>query len=80
MEIAVFGPGCARCAEAEKLVRNVVAEKGVAATVTKVTDFKAMMAAGVMSTPAVSVNGQVMVTGRVPSREEVARWIDEAAS
>ena len=50
MEIKVFGPGCAKCHEAEELVRNVVAEKGVAVSIIKVSDFKEMMAAGVLST------------------------------
>ncbi|MDL2306859.1 thioredoxin family protein [Desulfovibrio sp. OttesenSCG-928-C06] len=78
MEIKVFGPGCAKCAEAEKLVREVVAAKGVTAEVTKVTDIKEIMKAGVLSTPAVSVNGKVMLTGRVPNKDEVAGWLELA--
>ena len=80
MEIKVFGPGCARCTEAEQVVRQVVAAKGVAATVVKVTDLKEMMQAGVMSTPAVSVDGVVKCTGRVPTRDDISAWIDGAAS
>lgn len=79
MEIKVFGPGCARCAEAEQVVRSVVEAKGVAATVVKVTDFKEMMQAGVMSTPAVSIDGVVKCTGKVPTREDIGAWIDGAA-
>ena len=78
MEIKVFGPGCAKCAEAEKLVREVVAARGVSAEVTKVSDFKEIMKAGVLSTPAVAINGKVMVTGRVPSKDELAAWLDNA--
>lgn len=79
MEIKVFGPGCARCAEAEQVVRSVVEAKGVVATVVKVTDFKEMMQAGVMSTPAVSIDGVVKCTGKVPTREDISAWIDGAA-
>ncbi len=76
MDIKVFGPGCPTCEAAEKLVRDVAAEKGVAANITKVSDLKEMMAAGILSTPAVSVNGVVKVTGRTPSRDEIAIWLD----
>lgn len=80
MEIKVFGPGCARCAETEKLVRDVAATKGIPIDIRKVSDLKEMMAAGVMSTPAVSVDGVVQSAGKIPSKEEVAAWIDGAAA
>lgn len=79
MEIKIFGPGCAKCTETEKLVKEVAAAKGGNITVQKVSDLKEMMAAGVMSTPAVAIEGVVKSTGKVPSREEVAAWIDGAA-
>lgn len=79
MEIKVFGPGCARCTETEHLVREVAAARGGDITVQKVTDLKEMMLAGIMSTPAVAVDGVVKATGRIPGREEVAAWIDAAA-
>ena len=75
MEIIVFGPGCARCAETEKLVREVVGAVSGNITVRKVSDLKEMMAAGIMSTPAVMVDGVVKSTGKVPAKEEVAAWI-----
>ena len=78
MEIKVFGPGCARCTETEKLVKEVAAAKGGNITVQKVSDLKEMMAAGVMSTPAVTVDGVVKSTGKIPSKEEIAAWIDGA--
>ena len=76
MHIKVLGPGCARCADTEKLVQAVAAEKGGNITVEKVSDLKKMMALGVMSTPAVVVDGVVKCTGRVPTKEEVGAWID----
>lgn len=80
MEIKVFGPGCAKCTETENLVKEVAAAKGGNITVQKVTDLKEMMAAGVMSTPAVSIDGVLKSTGKVPAKEEVAAWIDGAAA
>lgn len=75
MEIKVLGPGCARCRETEQLVSTAVQEAGVTARVEKVTDFREMMALGVMATPAVVIDGKVMCTGRVPSKDEILRWI-----
>ena len=80
MEIKVFGPGCARCTETETLAKEVAATKGGNITVQKVSDLREMMAAGVMSTPAVSIDGVVKSTGRVPTKEEIAAWIDGAAA
>lgn len=79
MHITIFGPGCARCTEAEHLVRDVVAAAGGCITVQKVSGFKEMMAAGVLSTPAIAVDGIVKAMGRVPGKEEIAGWIDAAA-
>ena len=79
MEIKVFGPGCVRCAETENLVKEVAAAKGGTITVQKVSDLKEMMAAGVMSTPAIAIDGVVKATGRVPDKDEIAAWIDGAA-
>lgn len=76
MEIKVLGPGCPKCHEAEKLVREVVAEKGVNAQVVKVSDFQEIARMGVFSTPAVAVDGAVKCVGKVPTRAEVAAWIN----
>ena len=80
MKIKVFGPGCAKCTETEKLAKEVAAAKGGNITVQKVSDLKEMMAAGVMSTPAISIDGVVKSTGRVPTKEEIAAWIDGSAA
>ena len=69
MEIKVLGPGCARCRETEQLVSSAVQEAGITASVEKVTDFREMMSLGVMATPAVVIDGRVMCTGRVPSKD-----------
>ncbi|WP_297049492.1 thioredoxin family protein [uncultured Desulfovibrio sp.] len=76
MEITIFGPGCARCAEAETRVREVAAAKGGNINVQKVSDLREMLAAGVLSTPAIAIDGVVKATGRVPGKEEIAAWIE----
>ncbi len=73
--IIVYGPGCARCRETEVLVREVVRGAGIEAQVEKVSDFAAMAKVGVLSTPAVAVDGVVKSSGRIPRREELQAWI-----
>jgi small redox-active disulfide protein 2 len=75
MEIKVLGPGCPKCAEAEKLVREVVAEAGIEAQVVKVSDFQEMAALGVFATPAIVVDGAVKCSGKVPSKKELLTWL-----
>ena len=78
MEIKVFGPDCARCVEAEGVVRQAAAQAGGDITVVKVSDFREIMAARIISTPAVMINGDIKCTGRVPTGEEVTQWIEQA--
>jgi small redox-active disulfide protein 2 len=75
MKITVYGPGCRKCHEAEDLVRKVVAESGADAQVEKVSDLQAMMRMGIISTPAVAVDGVLKVAGRVPKADEVKGWL-----
>lgn len=75
MDVKVLGPGCPKCHEAEKIVREALAESGVAANVTKVSDFQEMAALGVFATPAVVIDGQVKVSGKVPTKQDVLAWI-----
>jgi len=75
MEIKVLGPGCAKCKETEKLVREVVNESGATATVEKISDFQQIASYGVFTTPAVVIDGEVKVVGKVPSKSELLSWI-----
>lgn len=75
MEIKVLGPGCPKCHEAEKIVREALAESGVEASVTKVSDFQEMAALGVFATPAVVIDGKVKVSGKTPTKKDVLAWI-----
>jgi small redox-active disulfide protein 2 len=71
MEIKVLGPGCVRCKETEKVVREAVAESGVAATVEKVTDMQQIVSYGLFTTPGVVIDGVVKVSGKVPTKAEM---------
>jgi small redox-active disulfide protein 2 len=78
MEIKVLGPGCPKCQQTEKIVKEAVSEAGVEAQVEKITDLMKIMTFGVISTPAVVVDGQVKSSGKVPKKEEVKNWIKQA--
>ena len=75
MEIKVLGPGCAKCQETEKLVKETVAETGVEADVEKVTDIMKIAGYGVVVTPAVMVDGEIKSVGKIPSKEDIKSWI-----
>lgn len=71
MEIKILGTGCTKCKTLEKLTREVVEQNGINATITKVEDIMEIMKYGVMSTPALVVDGKVEIKGRVPSADEI---------
>jgi len=75
MEIKVLGPGCPRCHQTEDNVRLAVAQAGVEADIEKVTDTMEIAAAGVFGTPAVIIDGEVKVVGKVPTPEQVLDWL-----
>ncbi|WP_372682887.1 thioredoxin family protein [Desulfosarcina sp.] len=75
MDIKVLGPGCPKCQQTEKIVKEAVAETGVDASIEKVTDTLAIAEYGVFGTPAVVVDGEVKSVGKIPKKEEVIGWI-----
>lgn len=77
MEIKILGPGCPKCAQTEKIVKETVEEAGVDATVEKVTDVMEIAGYGVFGTPAVVVDGQVKSVGKIPKKSEIKTWIGE---
>lgn len=75
MEIKVLGPGCPKCQQTEKVVKEAVAESGVDAQIEKVTNVLDIARFGVFGTPAVVVNGEVKSVGKIPSKEDVKNWV-----
>ena len=76
MQILVLGTGCAKCVQTEKIVREAVKRCESKAQVTKVSDMMEIVRHGVMSTPAVIIDGKIVCSGRVPTVEQVQSWID----
>lgn len=81
MIIEVCGPGCPRCNATEKNVLQVLKELGMEpgeeAQVIEIKDIKQISARGVIMTPAVLINGVKVSEGRIPSPQEVRKWIEE---
>jgi small redox-active disulfide protein 2 len=75
MDIKILGTGCAKCKSLEKVTREVVDEMNLDATVTKVEDIVEIMSFGVMTTPALVIDGQVVLRGRVPGASEIKQLL-----
>ena len=69
--IKILGTGCPSCISAEKVVTEVVNELNIAAQIIKVTEIMDIMMYDVMSTPAIVIDGKVVIKGRVPNKEEI---------
>jgi small redox-active disulfide protein 2 len=76
MDIKVLGPGCPKCQQTEKIVKEAVAESGIEASVEKVTDVMEIAGYGVFGTPAVVVDGEVKSVGKIPSKQDIRNWIE----
>jgi len=77
MDIKVLGPGCARCEATKKLISEVAVEMGVEVQVEAVKDLMKITEYDVMSTPGVVIDGEVVSSGKVPSRAEIRAWVQE---
>ncbi len=74
-DIKVLGPGCAKCEELMEQTKMAVAELGLDCTITKISDIQEIVSYGVMMTPALIVDGEAKVVGKVPSLDELKRLI-----
>lgn len=75
MKIEILGVGCAKCHKLEELVREIVTKEGINADISKVEDFKKIMNYGVMTTPALVIDGKVKIAGKMPTVEQIKGWI-----
>jgi small redox-active disulfide protein 2 len=75
LSIKVLGSCCSKCATTAKLIEQVAAERGVPIDLEKVEDVERIVGYGVMSTPAVVLDGKVAIAGAVPDRATVEKWL-----
>ena len=78
MEIKVLGTGCANCKKTKAVIADAVKEMNLDLKVVEVQDISAIMAYGVMSTPAIVIDEKVVSTGRVPAKSQVIEMIRKA--
>jgi small redox-active disulfide protein 2 len=78
MLVKVLGPGCARCRRLEELARQAAREAGIAVEIEHVTDTARILEYPIISTPGLVVAEEVKMSGRLPRREEIVAWLQEA--
>ena len=78
MNIKILGPGCARCHQLEKTTRAVVKELGIDASIEEIKDMMKIVQYPILTTPALVINEELVCSGRVPTRAEVAQLITNA--
>jgi small redox-active disulfide protein 2 len=80
MNVKVLGPGCAKCKKLYAEAEKAVSQSGLAAELEKVEKIDEIMKYGIMSTPALVIDGEVKCSGRVAPAPEIATWLTTAAA
>lgn len=75
MEILVLGPGCRKCVATYDVIKKVIDETGIDASIRKIDDIIEIMKYNIMATPAVVVDGVVKIKGYVPSETEIRKLL-----
>jgi small redox-active disulfide protein 2 len=75
MKIEILGTGCAKCEKLTQNAKKAVEEAGISCEVEKITDMTKIMSMGVMMTPALAIDGEVKVVGKIPSPDEIKKLI-----
>jgi small redox-active disulfide protein 2 len=77
MKIEILGTGCSKCNKTKEVVEKVLKSTGVKAEVVKVEDIETILKYGVMITPAVVIDGDVKIVGKVPDEKEIKKWVTQ---
>jgi small redox-active disulfide protein 2 len=75
LAIKILGSGCANCKNLERLCREVVEDNKLEAQIEKITDFKEIASYGIMSTPGLIVNGEILSSGKLPTKSSLQHWL-----
>ena len=73
--IQVLGPGCPKCEKLKKNAEDAVKLAGIEALVENITDINVIISIGVMMTPALAIDGEVKIVGKVPLPQEIAKFL-----
>jgi len=77
LDIKVLGSGCSNCLKLESLVKEVVTDNNIPATIEKITDRTKFMDFGVLLTPGLIVNGKVLAMGKIPTKQTLEHWLKD---
>jgi small redox-active disulfide protein 2 len=77
MKIEILGTGCPKCRKLHELAEEAVKELGASAEIIKVTDINKIIDYKVLVTPALAIDGDVKVAGKIPGKAEIINWIEE---
>ena len=77
MKIEILGTGCSKCNKTKEVVEKVLKSTGVKAEVVKVEDIETILKYGIMITPAVVIDGDVKIVGKVPDEKDIRKWVTE---
>jgi len=77
VKIEILGTGCQKCKKLTELTEKALNELGVSVEIIKVTDINKIIDYGVMVTPALVIDGDVKMAGKIPEKEGIKRWIEE---
>lgn len=75
MKIIVYGTGCSKCKAVEKAVKEAVDKLGADAEIVKIEELDKIMELGILSLPALAIDNEIKVTGRIPTSSEIEKWI-----
>jgi small redox-active disulfide protein 2 len=71
MKIEILGSGCKKCTKLYDIVKEVVADKNIEAEICKIEDIMEIMKYNIMTTPALVIDGEIKIKGKLPSKKEV---------
>jgi small redox-active disulfide protein 2 len=75
VKIEILGTGCPKCKQLEANAKKAVEELKIKAEIKKITDVGKIVDYGVMATPAIVIGGEVKASGRIPTAEEIKKWL-----
>lgn len=78
MQVTILGMGCPACQALERVTREAAAELGVLVTFRTISNVHEILRHGVLTTPGLMIDGAVKSIGRVPSKAELAGWLESA--
>ena len=75
MKIEILGSGCPNCKKTEEIVKKVVKRLGIKVDISHVYDIEKIIERGILTTPAISINGKLKLSGKVPSESEIEKML-----